>query len=431
LVGDDYFVLVGHTKTQLDAKAIGAGLARLRAQPRLKFVTLSEMGERARGELTHTTSASAVEEASRQVERERVAALGDERNLAQSRVLQEMIPLDRRRILDVGCGDGFWSARIAASMPWGDVVGLDAGEEFIAKANRRFSSDRVSFVVGDFARMDFPDAAFDCVYADNSLEHAYDVQGTLAELHRVLSDGGALLAAVPPDAHRPSRVCDNHTWKTAPADARLRLEETGFVDVTIEETDVFRRLGMPPYPPSRDRMMYVRAWKRRAPCGPRDRAAELMHAVHRALDPEQSQESDDPVEILAGGHAWCMGYCLVLGEALRREGFPVRWVTMLAEDHPRGVGSERRDTHELVEVRVPTGEWVALDPTAGVAFETSVDELVRDPTQADLPRHRDARYQQRHYDLYATSEWYRRVKQVAIRDRPDQRLRLRPVRRAA
>jgi ubiquinone/menaquinone biosynthesis C-methylase UbiE len=170
-----------------------------------------------------------------------------------------MIPPQCRRILDLGCGAGDWTARIAEIRPDAYVTGIDVGEDFIAAARRRHRACRVEFGVEDFAALSFADGAFDCVYADNSLEHAFDVDRTLGEIRRVLCDGGVLVAALPSDARNSGRTCDNHTWKTAPHEVRMRLEAAGFTDLSVEEVDAFRRLGMPPYPPSDDRMMYVRA----------------------------------------------------------------------------------------------------------------------------------------------------------------------------
>jgi hypothetical protein len=128
--------------------------------------------------------------------------------------------------------------------------------------------------------------------------------------------------------------------------------------------------------------------------------------------------SSDPVEIIAGGHAWCWGYVLVLGEALRREGFAVRWVTMVAKGHPRGRGRAKTDTHEVIEVTLADGSRRTLDPMAGVIFDDPVEELVRHPERADLERSRDARYRERDYDLYATSRWYELVTKLAFNNTP-------------
>jgi SAM-dependent methyltransferase len=391
LAGHEYFVMVAHSKSRLEMEAIRDGLRKLRSGG-FEFVTLSEMAGEARRELDRTVSESRSKEAERQVKSEYREVMRSERNLEQSEVLQRMIPLDRRRLLDVGCGTGSRSERIASLYPWLSVVGAD------------------------FASLVFEDQSFDCVYADNVLEHAFDVDATLSELGRVLTPGGSLLAAIPADAYRPDRVCDNHTWKTAPPDVRRRLEAAGFVGVAIEEVDTFKELGAAPYPPSADRMMYVRCWK--PPWSEITRAEALNRWANESLSPERRHRSSDPVEIITGGDAWCWGYVLVLGEALRREGYDVRWVTMVAEEHPRGRGRSGTDTHEVIEVAFSDGSRRILDPMAGVAFDHPVDELVRQPLLADTERERDPRYRERDYDLYATSRWYELVTRFAVNETP-------------
>jgi SAM-dependent methyltransferase len=260
LVQDEYIVLSAQADGTASEEAVRRCAARLDGSA--EFATLSEMAEQARSELVRTVSADRREEALRQVRREYDAVMGTERNEAQSARLQAMIPPAARRILDLGCGAGDWTARIAERRPEAYLIGVDVGEDFIAAARTRHGAPRVSFGVEDFAALSFADASFDCVYADNSLEHAFDVDRALAEVRRVLCDGGVLVAALPSDARNPGRTCDNHTWKTAPHDVRMRLEAAGFTDLSVEEVDVLRRLGMPPYPPSDDRMMYVKAARR-------------------------------------------------------------------------------------------------------------------------------------------------------------------------
>ena len=423
LVGDEYFVLVGHTKANLDIEAIEQGLRDLEAD--FEFPKLSELAARSRPELERAVNTDAGAEARRQVRREYRAVMGDERNESQSFRLQELIPWDRRRVLDLGCGAGTWSARIAELRPWMDVVGVDVGEDFIAKARRQYESARVSFQVEDFAALSFAEGSFDCVYADNSLEHAFDVDATLREITRVLRPGGVLVAALPPDARNPAQVCDNHTWKTAPHEVRMRLEAAGLVDVEVEEIDTYRELGMPPFPPSDDRMMYLTAWRRDSAATGFERAAEVADFVYRALNPGEPHDTDDLRTLLARGRAWCAGYTLAAGLLLRREGYGVRWATMVAHQHPRGRGTAREDTHEVLEVRSPSGDVKVLDAMANRWFDASLDDLLRDPGLAATDGEGDARWRERGYDLYASSFWYERVVRIAMRDDlgEDQRFR--------
>lgn len=422
LASNSYFVLVAHTKATLDFDAISAGLRMLRTNDEIELVSISQLAHSARAELERNISASRQQEATRQVLREYAAQMSADRNVAQSELLHKLLPLDRRHVLDVGCGGGGGTAALAQTYPWMDVVGADVGEEFVAHA-KQFESARVSFAVEDFASLTFPDGEFDCVHADNSLEHAFDVDATLQELHRVLSEGGCLIAALPPDGVNPNWTCDNHTWKTTPADVRERLLAAGFCDIEIDSVDIFRRLGLSPFPPSNNRMLYVRAWKRASGFESIDRVRELTGWAHTALDPQRPQVNNDPVAILAEGFAWCWGYTLVLGEALTREGHDVRWVTMIAEDHPLGLGAQRRDSHEVLEVSLDESRRVVCDPMVGIVFDASLAQLLDDPSLADAPRSEDDCYKVRNYALYSTSAWYRLVRRVAVRRAPRGRLR--------
>jgi len=422
-VGHEYFVLIGHTKGEHDFAAIAAGLRQLARDGTVEIVSLSEMARTARAELEESAPDGASDSAVWQVRREYQSIMGSDRNEAQSRRLQDMIPLDRERVLDLGCGAGYWTSAIAKRYPWMQVEGIDYGAEFLAKAAREHRLDRARFLRGDIARLPFRDRSFDCVYADNTLEHSYSVNGTLLEVHRVLRPGGVLVAALPSDARNPRRICDNHTWKTVPADVRTRLLAAGFGDVVIEEIDTYRDLGMPPYPPADDRMMYLKATRRAGDAAQSGEAVQLGRAreatawVYRALSPERSSEGNDPVAILAGGVAFCWGYAVVLGSILRREGFDVRWLSMLARDHPRGRGQEKIDSHEVILARCDGAE-VILDPMSNTVIPHPLAEVLRNPALAAPKPEPDERYAVRGYELYSTSFWYERVFEYALRQDP-------------
>src|SRR5690606_37428627 len=140
LTSNEYYVLTGHTGADLDLDAIAAGLRRLREDGRFEFVRLSEMAHAAREELRSAGRPNPREEAEHQVASARGAVLGGERNERQSAFLQELIPVDRTRVLDLGCGAGYWADRIARRGPGMRVTGVDWGREFIDVATRRYGS---------------------------------------------------------------------------------------------------------------------------------------------------------------------------------------------------------------------------------------------------------------------------------------------------
>jgi SAM-dependent methyltransferase len=92
-----------------------------------------------------------------------------------------------RRVLDVGCGKGRFARVLRAGNSGAQVCGLDISEEMLASVPAGIW--RLS---GSMTELPFAASAFDCVYATESLEHAVDVEGAVAEMCRVLKPGGKL-----------------------------------------------------------------------------------------------------------------------------------------------------------------------------------------------------------------------------------------------
>jgi len=99
-----------------------------------------------------------------------------------------------RRILDAGCGSGPLFAELRAR---GAVVtGVDASAGMLEPARRRLGADADLRVVDLADPLPFPDGAFDDVIASLVLHYLEDWAPTLAELRRVLTPGGRLIASV-------------------------------------------------------------------------------------------------------------------------------------------------------------------------------------------------------------------------------------------
>ena len=102
--------------------------------------------------------------------------------------------IEGQRVLDLGCGDGRFSAALVGAGV--SVVGADASAEAIRRA--RVTAPEAEFVqVNEGAPLPFADASFDLVWCGETLEHVVDVAGLLCEVRRVLVVGGMLLATTP------------------------------------------------------------------------------------------------------------------------------------------------------------------------------------------------------------------------------------------
>src|SRR4029453_11868535 len=99
------------------------------------------------------------------------------------------------RILDVGCGPGFYVAELLEQVGrTGAVVGVDASPQTLALARRRTEGhDNVVLYQADATDLPVPDAAFDAALSVQVLEYVADVDAALAELGRALRPGGRLV----------------------------------------------------------------------------------------------------------------------------------------------------------------------------------------------------------------------------------------------
>ncbi len=106
------------------------------------------------------------------------------------------LPADAR-VLDVGCGPGTITADLAARVPGGEVVAIDAAGDVLAlaraEAGRRGLAN-LSFEVGDVYELGFDDDTFDVVHAHQVLQHLSDPVAALKEMRRVCRPGGLIAA---------------------------------------------------------------------------------------------------------------------------------------------------------------------------------------------------------------------------------------------
>ena len=92
--------------------------------------------------------------------------------------------LQNPRLLDVGCGSGYYSEVFAALVAGGvRYTGIDYSEAMIERARTHFPSSE--FDVADATRLPYADGAFDVVFNGVSLMHIIDYQAAIREAARV------------------------------------------------------------------------------------------------------------------------------------------------------------------------------------------------------------------------------------------------------
>jgi SAM-dependent methyltransferase len=92
--------------------------------------------------------------------------------------------LAQPRLLEVGCGSGYYADVFAALLPGGvRYTGVDYSNAMIARARARAPS--TAFEVADATRLPYAGGAFDVVFNGVSLMHIIDYQAAIREAARV------------------------------------------------------------------------------------------------------------------------------------------------------------------------------------------------------------------------------------------------------
>jgi SAM-dependent methyltransferase len=98
-------------------------------------------------------------------------------------------------VLDVGCGEGVVTERLARRLAPAPVHGVDADDERLAAAWSAKETANLSFGTASAYKLPFRDGSFDLVCAVEVLEHLERPGDALAEMRRV--SARALLLSVP------------------------------------------------------------------------------------------------------------------------------------------------------------------------------------------------------------------------------------------
>lgn len=121
---------------------------------------------------------------------------GEARATAATEAILGLIPDAPGRLLDVACGTGIVTRRLAADRPALRVTGADLAPAMVRMAGARLPG---AVVRADSRRLPFPTGTFEAVtsiWLLHLLEDAEDVRAIVAECARVLRPGGVYVTTV-------------------------------------------------------------------------------------------------------------------------------------------------------------------------------------------------------------------------------------------
>lgn len=113
-------------------------------------------------------------------------------------ILEHIVKAKPKKILEVGCGRGFYIKSVSLCDFPTEIVGIDVSKQYLEAARRLNKNDkRVALKKGSIYNLPYPDNYFDCIICSEVLEHLDDDLAGAKELHRVLAPKGIALYSVP------------------------------------------------------------------------------------------------------------------------------------------------------------------------------------------------------------------------------------------
>ncbi|HEY1524203.1 MAG TPA: class I SAM-dependent methyltransferase [Solirubrobacteraceae bacterium] len=160
-------------------------------------------------------------------------------------------PRPGERALDIGCGDGHFTAVLAQA--GAQVIGVDVAQAALDRAAAHHPGLDFRRITID-GPLPFDDCQFDLVWASEVLEHVADTARWVSELRRVLAPSGRLLLTTPSHGRvrvalggveRFSEPLGDHLHLYTRRSLRSLLDEFGFERVQVRAAagpPLFRRL---------------------------------------------------------------------------------------------------------------------------------------------------------------------------------------------
>ncbi|HLV99274.1 MAG TPA: methyltransferase domain-containing protein [Ktedonobacterales bacterium] len=162
---------------------------------------------------------------------ERYQQFQQERSAPFDDLLQLVTRRDNLRVIDLGCGPGNLTRRLADALPGSDVLGMDSSPEMLAKAaplarpGLRFEPGTIEAVTGEW----------DVIFSNAALHWVDHHRALLPRLFSLLRPGGQLVMQVPSNYSHPTHALIVDIASEAPFAEALRGWQRVMPVLSIEE----------------------------------------------------------------------------------------------------------------------------------------------------------------------------------------------------
>lgn len=113
------------------------------------------------------------------------------------RIIEELNPKEGERIIDLGCGTGYYLFLLSNLGINLDLTGFDYHQKVIKEASDLLPERKIKFVIGDLHKIPFANNTFNKAVISEVLEHVENDQKVLKQIYRILKSNGTLVISVP------------------------------------------------------------------------------------------------------------------------------------------------------------------------------------------------------------------------------------------
>lgn len=121
---------------------------------------------------------------------------GAERTQPSIDLISRLVDTSPKRILDIGCGPGNSTGRLAAKFPNAEILGVDFSEDMLNKAKRTYPelNFKQAFLPDDLDKLD---GKFDLIFSNACIQWIPNHETLIPAIFDKLENGGTLAVQIP------------------------------------------------------------------------------------------------------------------------------------------------------------------------------------------------------------------------------------------
>lgn len=128
---------------------------------------------------------------------------------------------DNLNVIDLGCGTGELTARLATALPHSKVTGIDSSAEMLEKANA-LQNDHLRFEQRGIEEVLDSDQQWDLIFSNAALQWVGNHTSLIPKIISKIKRGGQLLVQVPAQHHNAGNIILNRVAGQSPFNGSLQ-----------------------------------------------------------------------------------------------------------------------------------------------------------------------------------------------------------------